>query len=148
MNAQPSYGAGAASAARIRDAIHTGAIKLAPAPQRFGPMTADRFRLDSGIPTLTERHAARHHRNAPHLHLVHRVDTERDLPDGVAGVAIGHTALPEGCDDSVDDELGGDLYEAVPLTAADRRFRSKVWRAIVAAYVIGIAWAAWAWLGA
>lgn len=140
MSARPSYGAGAASAARIHDAIHSGAIKLVPAPKRREPMTADPLRLDSGIPTLTERHAARHHRNAPHLHLVHRVDTERDLPDGVAGVAIGGTALPEDRDDSAEADAMFDLYAPKTLAAAVkqrdqlRRHERHLWWHLAAVY--------------
>ena len=128
MSAAHSYGSGAASASRIRDAIHTGAIKLVPPAQRREPMTCDPLRLDSGIPTLTERHAGRHHRNAPHLHLVHRVDTETDLPNGVDGVAIGYTALSE----------REDQYEARPIDHARHLAEvqdSALWRSIAGVYV-------------
>ena len=111
MSARPSYGTGAASAARIHDAMRAGSIKLAPTQQRREPMTADPLRLDSGIPTLTERHAARHHRSVPYLHLVHRVDTATDLPAGIEGAAVGHMALNTEAD-------AEDLYQPKPIYAA------------------------------
>lgn len=127
---------GAASIERLHDAWRTGALRVTPATPtlRRASMTADPLLLDSGIPTLTQRQAARHHRSAPHLHLVHRVDTETDIPQGLDGVAIGYTALPEERAHAKDDDA--DLYQAEPIVPVDRRLRAITWRAIVGVYVI------------
>lgn len=124
---------GAASIERLHEAWRTGALRVTPATPtpRRASMTADPLLLDSGIPTLTQRQAARHHRSAPHLHLVHRVDTEKDIPEGLDGVAIGYTALPEERAHAKDD---ADLYQAEPIVPVDRRLRANTWRAIVGVY--------------
>lgn len=124
---------GAASIERLHEAWRTGALRVTPATPapRRAAMTADPLLLDSGIPTLTQRQAARHHRSAPHLHLVHRVDTEKDIPEGLDGVAIGYTALPEERAHAKDD---ADLYQAEPIVPVDRRLRANTWRAIVGVY--------------
>lgn len=124
---------GTASIERLHDAWRTGALRVTPATPapRRASMTADPLLLDSDIPTLTQRQAARHHRSAPHLHLVHRVDTETDIPQGLDGVAIGYTALPEERSHTTDD---ADLYQAEPIVPVDRRLRANTWRAIVGVY--------------
>lgn len=125
---------GAASIERLHEAWRTGALRVAPATpaHRRASMTADPLLLDSGIPTLTQRQAARRHRSVPHLHLVHRVDTEKDIPEGLDGVAIGYTALPEERAHATDDDA--DLYQAEPIVPVDRRLRANTWRAIVGVY--------------
>ena len=124
---------GAASIERLHEAWRTGALRVTPATPapRRAAMTADPLLLDSGIPTLTQRLAARHHRSAPHLHLVHRVDTKTDIPQGLDGVAIGYTALPEERAHTTDD---ADLYQAEPIVPVDRKLRANTWRAIVGVY--------------
>lgn len=126
---------GAASIERLHEAWRTGALRVTPATPapRRASMTADPLLLDSGIPTLTQRQAARHHRSAPHLHLVHRVDTKTDIPQGLDGVAIGYTALPEERAHAMGDV---DLYQAEPIAPVDRRLRAITWRAIVGVYVV------------
>ena len=124
---------GAASIERLHDAWRTGALRVTPATPapRRASMTADPLLLDSGIPTLTQRQAARHHRSAPHLHLVHCVDTETDIPQGLDGVAIGYTALPEERSHTTDD---ADLYQAEPIAPVDRRLRAYTWRVLLGVY--------------
>lgn len=125
---------GAASIERLHEAWRTGALRVTPATPatpRRASMTADPLLLDSGIPTLTQRQAARRHRSVPHLHLVHRVDTEKDIPQGLDGVAIGYTALPEERAHATGDV---DLYQAEPIVPVDRRLRANTWRAIVGVY--------------
>ncbi|WP_127804106.1 hypothetical protein [Hydrogenophaga sp. NH-16] len=124
---------GAASIERLHDAWRTGALRVTPATPapRRASMTADPLLLDSGIPTLTQRQAARHHRRAPHLHLVHRVDTETDIPQGLDGVAIGYTALPEERSHATGD---ADLYQAEPIAPVDRRLRAITWRVLLGVY--------------
>lgn len=126
---------GAASIERLHDAWRTGALRVTPATPtpRRASMTADPLLLDSGIPTLTQRQAARHHCSAPHPHLVHRVDTETDIPQGLDGVAIGYTALPEERAHATGDV---DLYQAEPIAPVDRRLRAITWRAIVGVYLV------------
>lgn len=122
---------GAASVVRLHEAWRSGALRITPATKPA--MTADPLRLDSGIPTLTERAQARHHRTAPHVHLVHRVDTEQDIPPGLDGVAIGYTALPDEPARAADE----DLYQAEPIVPVDRALRARVWRVILGAYMAG-----------
>ena len=126
---RPRAAEGAATVERLHDAWRTGALRTAAAARRPS-MTSDPLLLDSGIPTLTQRHAARHHRSAPHLHLVHRVDTQTDIPADMTGVAIGYTALPE--EPAQDDDA--DLYQAEPIVPADHKLRAAIWRAVVGVY--------------
>lgn len=117
---------GAATVGRLHEAWRTGALRVAPTARRPA-MTSDPLLLDSGIPTLTQRQAARHHRSAPHLHLVHRVDTATDIPKEMTGVAIGYTALPE-------EPADADLYQAEPIVPVDRKLRQATWSAVVGVY--------------
>lgn len=126
---RPRAAEGAATVERLHEAWRTGSLRTAAAAHRPS-MTSDPLLLDSGIPTLTQRHAARHHRSAPHLHLVHRVDTQTDIPVDMTGVAIGYTALPE---EPVQDDA--DLYQAEPIVPADHKLRAATWRAVVGVYV-------------
>lgn len=119
---------GAATVGRLHEAWRTGALRVAPTARRPA-MTSDPLLLDSGIPTLTQRQAARHHRSAPHLHLVHRVDTATDIPKEMTSVAIGYTALPE---ERADAEV--DLYQAEPIVPVDRKLRQATWSAVVGVY--------------
>lgn len=77
------------------------------------------------------RSGAIHHRSAPYLQLVHRVDTTTDIPKGLDGVAIGYTALPEERAHATDD---ADIYQAEPIVQVDRSLRALTWRAIVGVY--------------
>lgn len=121
---------GAATVERLHNAWRTGTLRAAPAARRPA-MTSDPLLLGVSNPTLTQRQAARHHRSAPYLHLVHRVDTATDIPDSMGGVAIGYTALPDEPGHTSDDQ-----YQAEPIVPVDRKLRALTWRAIAGVYLI------------
>lgn len=123
---------GAATVERLHDAWRTGRLTIVR-PSHSRSLTSDPLLLDDGIPTLTQRQAARHHRSAPHVHLVHRVDTETDLPPDVDGVAIGHAALTR---DNLGDlgDIDGDQYQAEPIVPVDHELRAFTWSLFFGAY--------------
>lgn len=72
----------------------------------------------------------------PHQALVHHVDTEEDIPPGMEGVAVGHTALPDEHHHAAGE---ADLYQTEPIVPVDRKLRATFWRAMAALYLAACA---------
>lgn len=125
---------GAASVVRLHEAWRANVTSYVPT-SRGGSIAGDPLLLDTRPPSITPRRAV------PHLHLVHRVNTETDLPVGMAGVAIGHAALAE--------HRAPVVTHPRPVarrSKVDPVLRSRVWRTLLALYLVAGAAIAWALL--